>query len=415
MRISVIGSGYVGVVTGACLAKLGNKVTLIDVDEQKVETINNGKSPIYEEGLDEILRQVHIEGGSDYQRIMDSELVFICVGTVSNRDGAISLEQVEQATKQIAEVLKRREDYCVICVKSTVTPGATEEIVVPTLEKSGKKAGTDFGVCMSPEFLSEGKAVHDFMNPARVVIGEYDKRSGDVLSNLYKNFSSPIVRTNLRTAEMIKLAANAFLATKLSFINEIGNICKKLDIDIYEVAEAMGLDERIGNKFLNAGIGFGGSCLPKDLGALIASSKQLGYEPRVLEAVLNLNDKQALKLVELLKKHITLQSATVGILGLAFKPGTDDIRESGAIKIVQTLLQEGAKVKAYDPVAVENFRKLFPQVEYVTKEKVLDSDAILIVTEWQEFNELDFRGKLVIDGRRILEAKKARIYEGACW
>lgn len=415
MRISVIGSGYVGIVTGACLAKLGNKVTLIDVDREKVEAVNNGISPIYEEGLDEILREVNLEASSDYQRIIDSELILICVGTVSNEDGSISLDQLEAATEQIAEVIKRKSEYCVICVKSTVTPGTTEELVIPILEKSGRKIGVDFGACIAPEFLREGKAIHDFMNPTRVIIGEYDRKSGDMLSNLYYSFNAPILRTNLKTAEMVKLASNAFLATKISFINEIGNICKKLGIDVNEVAKGMGLDDRIGNKFLNAGIGFGGSCLPKDLRILSAKSRQMGYEPKILRGILDLNDEQALKLVELLKKHVSLKDATVGILGLAFKPGTDDVRDSRAIQIVQALLQEGTRVRAYDPLATENFKKLFPQIEYTSKEEVLNCDAILIVTEWEEFNELDYKGKIVIDGRRVPKAREARIYEGICW
>jgi len=415
MRISVVGSGYVGLVTGTCLAKLGNKVTLIDVDREKVKAVNNRISPIYEEGLEEILTEVNIEASSDYQKMIDSELILICVGTVSNEDGSISLEQVEEATEQIAEVSKRKSEYSVICVKSTVPPGTTEELVIPILEKSGKKKGSDFGVCMSPEFLREGKAIYDFMNPVRVIIGEYDERSGDMVVNLYKDFNAPILRTNLRTAEMIKLASNAFLATKISFVNEVGNICKKRGIDVYKVAKGMGFDDRIGSKFLNAGIGFGGSCLPKDVRGLIARAKQVGYEPKILEEVSNLNDEQAWKLIELLKKHIPLRDATVGILGLAFKPGTDDVRDSRAIKIVEVLLQEGAKIKAYDPLAIENFKKLFPQIDYVSKEEVLNSDAVVIVTEWEEFNELDYKGKIVIDGRRVPKAREARIYEGVCW
>ncbi len=415
MRISVIGAGYVGLVTGACLAKLGNKVLLIDINEGTVQAINNGICPVYEEGLAELLRQVKVEASSDYRRIIESELILICVGTISSKDGAISVGQVEEAAKQIAEVLKEKEDYCVICVKSTVTPGTTEEVVIPILEKSGRRIGTDFGVCLNPEFLSEAKAVRDFLNPARVIIGEYDERSGDMLLNLHKNLDVPVLRTDLRIAEMIKLASNAFLATKISFINEIGNICKQLGIDVYEVAKGMGLDERIGSKFLNAGIGFGGSCLPKDLRGLCARAREIGYEPKLLQEVLNLNDEQASKLIELLKKHITLKQATVGILGLAFKPETDDVRDSRATKIVKTLLEEGAIVKAYDPMAVENFRKLFPRIDYVPKEEVLNCHAILILTECQEFNDLDYKGKIVIDGRRIEKAREAQIYEGICW
>lgn len=415
MKISIIGAGYVGLVTGVCLAKLGNKVTLIDIDEEKLEAIRNKVSPIYEEGLDELLDQVHIEVSTDYGKILHSDVIFICVGTPSDKSGSISLKYITETTKQIAQQLKDREDYCVVVVKSTVPPGITEKQVIPILETSGRKAGGDFGVCMCPEFLREGKAIYDFMNPARVIIGEYDGKSGDMLYTLYQSFNAPILRTNLRTAEMIKLASNAFLSTRISFINELGNICKQLGIDIYDVVKGMAFDDRIGGKFLNAGVGFGGSCLPKDLRMLIAGAKEIGYVPTMLEEVLNLNDAQTLKLVELLKKHVPLKDAVIGLLGLAFKPGTDDVRDSGAIKIVEVLLKEGAKVKAYDPLAVKNFSKLFPQVDYVTKEEVLNSDAILIVTEWEEFNDLDYKGKIVIDGRRVSKAKEARIYEGICW
>lgn len=415
MRISIVGAGYVGLIAAACLAKIGHRITLVDVDIDRLNLIASGRSPIYEQGLEDILKQVDIETTHDFQRTVDAEVIFICVGTPSNYDGSISLEYIVDSAKQIAEVLKRREDYCVVTVKSTVVPGTTEEIVIPILEISGRKAGRDFGVCMDPEFLREGSGVYYYLNPARIVIGEYDSRSGDVLVSLYKYFNALILRTDLRTAEMIKFASNTFLAAKISFMNEIGNICKELGIDTYEVAKGMGFDERIGDKFLNAGIGFGGSCLPKDLRALIAKARQIGYEPKILEAVVNLNDQQAVKMIELLRKHLSLKGASVGILGLAFKPGTDDVRESRAIRIVESLLQEGATVRAYDPLAAENFKKLFPQIEYTTAEEVLGCDAIMIVTEWQEFEHLDYGGRIVIDGRRVRKAREARIYEGICW
>lgn len=415
MRISVVGSGYVGLVTGACLAKLGNKVILIDTDSDKIEAINNRVCPIHEEGLSEILNQVRIKASSDYQCIVDADIIFLCVGTPVNEDGSMSLEDMTKATEEVARVIEGKRGYRVVVVKSTVVPGTTEGVVIPILEKSGKKVGGDFGVCMSPEFLREGKAVYDFMNPIRIIIGEFDRRSGDTLLNLYQSFNAPVLRTDPRTAEMIKLASNTFLTMKISFINEIGNICKKLGIDGYEVAKGMGFDDRIGSKFLNAGIGFGGSCLPKDLRALIGKAKGMGYEPKILEEVLNLNERQALKPVQLLQKHVSLKGACVGLLGLAFKPGTDDVRDSRAISVVRALLQEGAAVKAYDPMAMENFKKLFPQVDYVNIEEVLNCDAILIITEWEEFNNLDYTGKIVIDGRRIPRAREARIYEGVCW
>ncbi len=415
MKVCVIGAGYIGLTIAVCLAKMGNELLLLDIDAQKVKNINNKTSTIHENFLDELLQQVDIEMSSDPGKMEGAETIFICVGTPLNKNGSMSLEQVVEAAKQVSEVLKRREDYCLIVVKSTVPPGTTEDIVIPLLQKSGKKAGKDFGICMSPEFLSAGKAVYEFMNPSRIVVGQYDKRSGDGPLKLFSSFNVPILRTNLRTAEMIKLASNSFLATKISFMNEIGNICKQLGIDAYEVAKGMGFDDRIGSKFLNAGIGFGGSCLPKDLNILVAAAKETGYAPRILEEVLEFNDKQALKLIELLKKHILLNGATVGLLGLAFKPGTDDVRDSRAIRIVEALLKERAVVKAYDPVAISNFKKLFPQIGYVSREEILNCDAILITTEWEEFNELDYRGRIVIDGRRILKAREAKIYEGVCW
>lgn len=415
MRISVIGAGYVGLITGVCLAKLGNEVTLIEIDAQKVKALNDRVPPIHEEGLAELMGQVDMDVSSDHQKSRHSEVIFICAGTPSNEDGTVFLGHITAISDQISKVLRSRGDYCVVVVKSTVPPDTTEGIVVPILEKSGKKCGKDFGVCMSPEFLREGKAIYDFMNPARLIVGECDKRSGDTFLRLYESFDAPILRTNLRTAEMIKLASNAFLATKISFVNEIGNICKRLHMDVYDVAEGMGLDDRIGKKFLNAGIGFGGSCIPKDIRMLKTTAREVGYQPRFLDEVTNLNDQQAIRLVRLAKKHVNLEGATIGLLGLAFKPGTDDVRDSRAIAVVKALLGEQALVKAYDPLAVENFRKMFPNLGYVSKEEVLNCDAILILTEWEEFNELDYRGKIVIDGRRVARARDARIYEGICW
>jgi len=412
--ISIIGSGYVGVVTGACLAKLGNKVILIDIDEEKVKLINSGVATINEKGLSELLKCGNIEASSDYRRVAESEVIILCVGTHSEEDNSVCLQHLINATEQVSRVLNDKNDYYVIIVKSTVPPGTTEELIIPILQRSGKKAGREFGVCMSPEFLSEGNAVYDFMHPARVIIGEYDTRSGDMCYGLFQDFDVPILRTDLKTAEMIKLASNAFLANKISFINEIGNICKVLGIATRDVARGMGFDNRIGSKFLNAGIGFGGSCLPKDLKMLIDKAREIGYEPKILEATWNLNEKQALKPVSLLEKYVTLKNATIGILGLAFKPGTDDIRGSRAIEIVQVLLKEGALVKAYDPMAMENFSRLFPSVEYVSGEEALNSDAALIITEWEEFENLNYSGKVIIDGRGISKAKEARIYETVC-
>ncbi len=416
MKVSVIGAGYVGLISGACLAELGHDIILVDVDKEKIATINTGKNlPIYEEGLEELLSRVYIKTSSDYAEAASADVFLICVGTTADESGAIFSRHLVTATGQIAAAVKDRQDYYVVAVKSTVSPGTTEEVVIPILEKAGKKAGVDFGVCMTPEFLTEGRGIYNFMNPNRIIIGEYDKRSGDVLERLHRGLDAPVLRTGLSTAEMIKLASNAFLATKISYINEIGNICKRLGIDTYDVARGMGLDDRIGQKFLNAGIGFGGSCLPKDLKILISSAQKADYQPDLLQSVTDLNEAQALKPVELLEKHISLKGATVGILGLSFKPGTDDIRDSRAIRIVRVLLDEGAAVKAYDPLALGKFLELFPEVKAATAEEVVDSDAVLILTEWAEFDKLDYRGRIVIDGRRIEKAREARIYEGVCW
>lgn len=415
MRISIVGAGYVGLVAAACLARLGNRITLIDVDEARLRSISNGRPPIYEEGLEAMLGQVSLETTSDFRRTLDSEVIFLCVGTPSSPDGSMSLQALVRASEQQAEVLRQRDDYCVVAVKSTVVPRTTEDVVIPILETSGRKAGSAFGVCMTPEFLREGKAVYDYLNPARIVIGQYDDRSGDTLMQLYSGFRAPVIRTDLRTAEMIKIASNCFLATKISFINEVGNICKTLEIDTRQVAAAMGLDDRIGRRSLNAGIGFGGSCIPKDLGGLISRAKQAGCSTRLLEGARQVNDEQPRRLVELAGMHVPLKGSTIGLLGLAFKPGTNDIRESRAAEIVKALGEQGAAVKAYDPLAMASFKRAFPGVSCVGPEEVLRCDAVLIVTEWEEFERLDYRGKVVIDGRGIAKAREARIYEGVCW
>ena len=416
MNISIIGTGYVGLVTGTCFAKLGNRVICVDIDRKKVQLINDGISPIYEEGLDDVLAENknNIEATTDYENaVNNSDVTFICVGTPSESDGGIDISFVKDATIVIAKQLKKKDDRHLVVMKSTVLPGTTKDVVLPLLEKhSGKKTGQDFGLAMNPEFLREGVAVNDFLKPDRIIIGFYDEGSRDMLRELYKDFSCPIVETTLSAAEMIKYASNAFLATKISFINEIGNMCKKLDIDAYEVADGVGLDKRIGRAFLDSGIGWGGSCFPKDLDALIVWAKKNGKIPRIIESVVEVNELQPLKLVEILKKHIpSLKGKTIGVLGLAFKPNTDDIRESKAIPIVGELLKQGAQVKA-----TENFKKLYPQIEYcLSADEALQSDAILITTKWDEFKTLDYNGKVVIDGRKLDEAKTAKIYEGVCW
>ncbi|MCX6661853.1 MAG: UDP-glucose/GDP-mannose dehydrogenase family protein [Euryarchaeota archaeon] len=421
MRLSIIGTGYVGLVTGACFAKLGHRLICVDIDLEKVQKINNGISPIYEQGLENLLSTYKdkITATTDYQDALEkSDVTFLCVGTPSMKNGSIDVSYLKEATKQIATILKNKKTWHLIVVKSTVLPGTTQQIILPLLEQySGKKGGTDFGLAMNPEFLKEGVAIQDFLQPDRIVIGYYDERSRTTLRELYKNFTCPLVETSLSAAEMIKYASNAFLATKISFINEIGNLCKHLGIDTYEVASGMGLDSRIGRPFLDSGIGWGGSCFPKDVDALIAWSKEIKEPTRIIKSVKEVNTDQPLRLVKILQKHIPrLKGKTIGILGLAFKPDTDDIRDSRAIPIVKELLRKGAHIKAYDPQAIDNFKTLYPTIEYCTKATdVLSSDAILITTKWKEFTTLDFQGKIVIDGRKITQAKNAKIYEGVCW
>jgi UDPglucose 6-dehydrogenase len=421
MRISVVGTGYVGLTTAVGFASRGHDVTCLDIDKKKVESLRAGRCPIYEPGLGELLSEA-IKAGrfraeSDPSCLAESDLIFICVGTPSKEDGSIDLTQLRQASEDIARNLGG--EYPVIVVKSTVVPGTTESTVIPTVERiSGRKAGKGFGVCVNPEFLREGRALEDFFHPDRVVVGELTRREGNMLERLYRDFGCPILRTNLRTAEMIKYASNAFLAARVSLINEIGNLCKLLGIDTKEVARGVGLDKRIGPHFLSSGIGFGGSCFPKDVKALIARGREMGYEMKILRAVLEVNEDQPLRLIPLLEKHLgRLEGKRIGVLGLAFKPDTDDVREAPSLKVVSHLLRMGAKVRAYDPKAADNFKKYFPNIEYCASARaVLDSDAVLILTEWQEFEKLDYSGKIVVDGRGVEAARKtAKAYEGVCW
>ena len=421
MNISVIGTGYVGLVTGVCFADHGHQVICVDIDQEKVDLINKGIPPIYEDGLKDLLQKVqkNLKATTSYKEALyNSDITFISVGTPSNENGSIDLKYVKKAAETIGVTLKNKEGWHTVVVKSTVIPGTTQNSVQPLLEKhSGKKAGKDFGVAMNPEFLREGIAIKDFMEPDRVVIGTTDEKSKNLLKQLYQPFNCPMVETTPTGAEMIKYASNAFLATKISFINELGNLCKKLNIDTYDVADGMGLDNRIERSFLNAGIGWGGSCFPKDVHALIAQAQEWHEPTPLMKATVERNNLQPLKLIELLKKHVPqLKGKTIGVLGLAFKPNTDDIRDSRAIPIIEQLLKEQATVKAYDPQAMDHFKTLFPSITYCAKaDEVLESDAVLLTTAWNEFSTLDFSTAIVIDGRRFTPATKAKIYEGVCW
>jgi len=411
--ISVIGLGVVGLTTAVGFALKGHRVIGIDITPEKVMGIADGINPTYEKGLGEALKKVKLATSTDFEQVLNSDVSFLCVGTPGNADGSINSRPMQEAAEQLAEQLKGKKNPHLVVVRSTVVPGTTEDKIIPLF-----KDMPEVRVCVNPEFLREGTALEDFMAPNRIIIGEDHRRQGDILLGLYNGTAdfSHVLRTNFRTAEMIKYTSNAFLATKISFINEIGNICKKLGVDVYEVAKGMGYDKRISKDFLRAGIGFGGFCLPKDTAALVMHAKEAGYTPKILQEVLQLNKEQPLRMLELLKIHIpSLKDKVIGILGLSFKPNSDDTRESKAVPIVEALLREGARVRAYDPQAIPNFQRLFPQIEYSSAAEVLASDATLIITEWDEFNYLDYGNSIVIDGRNIEAAKRARIYEGICW
>jgi UDPglucose 6-dehydrogenase len=359
--ISIFGLGYVGLCTAVCFVDRGFRVVGVDVDEEKVKLLAGGKSPIYEPGLEPMLKRAVEKGTSllttDAKSAIDgSDVSFITVGTPSRSDGSIDLGYIKSAARDVGSAMKNKADYHLVVVKSTVTPGTTQKLVKPFLEKfSSKSCGRDFGLCMNPEFLQEGDAIRGVLEPDRIVIGEFDRRSGDVLEKIYRDFyrekMPPLVRTNLETAEIIKYANNAFLATKISFINLVAGLCEKVEgANVELIARAIGLDHRINPRFLKAGAGFGGSCFPKDVRALVSFSREFGLEPSLLEDVLRINERQALRIVGLARERLgSLGKKHVAILGLSFKPKTDDIRDAPSIKIISRLLEEGTRVIVYDP------------------------------------------------------------------
>jgi len=343
MRISVVGGGYVGLVSAACFAQLRHSVDVIEIDEEKAEAINEGRSPIYEKGLDELLSRhvgVSLSARAGYDRVSDTDISFICVGTPPGPDGSADLSMVESASRSLGESLAGREGYHVVAVKSTVPPGTTENLVMPTVLKHSGGAGERIGFAVNPEFLREGLAVQDFMHPDRIVIGSSEQKAGDVVESAYSGLKAPVLRVGLCAAEMIKYASNALLATKISFSNEVGNICKKFGIDVYEVMRGVGMDHRISPHFLNAGAGFGGSCFPKDVMAMIRLGERLGEDPVLLKSVIEVNEQQPLRMVELLEERIgPLAGKEVAVLGLAFKSDTDDVRDSRALPVIKELLR----------------------------------------------------------------------------
>jgi len=412
--IAVVGVGYVGLVTSACFADLGNRVLALDIDESRIEGLKRGVMPIYEPGLEELVGRNVAAGRLSFttsyrEALPGVEFVFIAVGTPSGVDGEADLKYVREASISIAQAMS---EPLIVVNKSTV-PVGTGDWVADIIATHQPKP-ISFWVVSCPEFLREGSAILDFMNPARTVLGSLDHEAAEKVAQLHLALRAPIVMTDLRTAEMIKYASNAFLATKISFINEIANICEALGADVKEVAAGMGYDPRIGRHFLDAGLGYGGSCFPKDVNALAYMAVEQGRHPQLLQAVIDINADRRRILVEKTSEMLgDLSGATVGILGLTFKPNTDDLREAPALEVAERFRREGARVRAYDPVAMPRAATLHPEIEMAADPYALAEgcDALVVCTEWNEFKQLDLgkikramRHPVVIDGRNIYDA-----------
>ncbi len=420
-KICVIGTGYVGLVTGVCFADLGNEVTCLDVDQTRIERLKQGIMPIYEPGLEQLVSQNvrarRLAFTTDYRQALDgAEFAFIAVGTPSGVDGEADLQYVRMAAEAIADIAK---GYLIIVNKSTVPVGTGDWITdIIRRRRNGTRPLLQFSVVSNPEFLREGSAINDFMYPDRIVLGSTDRQAASKVAELYVSLRCPILITDLRTAEMIKYASNAFLATRISFINEIANICEELGADVQEVALGMGYDKRIGPAFLDAGLGWGGSCFPKDVKALAHMAVLHGTQPQLLQAVMEINRNQRRRVVYKLRKALNnLDEKIIGILGLSFKPNTDDIREAPAIDLIHLLQNEGAIIQAYDPQAMENARQVLKRVKLCETpyEVAQGADALVLATEWNEFKQLDFeriyqlmRQPIIMDGRNLWNPEPLR-------
>ena len=416
MHIAVIGTGYVGLVSGACFAEFGVDVTCVDVDQTKIEKLNNGIIPIYEPGLDTIVKK-NVEAGRLHfttdisSAVKQALLVFLAVGTPPQADGTPNMSYYRQAALDVATSLN---GYKVLVTKSTVPVGTGRWLA--DFVAANAPAGSEFAVASNPEFLREGAAITDFMRPDRVVIGTNDQRSVDIMKELYRPLyliETPIVFTTLEAAELTKYAANAFLATKITFINEVANLCDAIGCDVHDVAKGMGMDNRIGRKFLHPGPGYGGSCFPKDTRALTTVADQFGVETLIVDAVIEANERQRDAMIPKIEKLVgDLAGKRIGMLGLSFKPETDDMRESPAIKIINTLLQRGATVKAYDPVAMDESKHYLEGIEYAVDEydAIDGADIMVIVTEWNQFRALDLeRVKTLLKSPNIADLRN--VYE----
>ena len=412
MKIAVAGTGYVGLVTGVCLASKGHRVSCVDVDEKKIELMKQGISPIYEPGLSELMLQNmdHLDFTTDYQSAYeDADVIFIGVGTPEKKDGSANLTYVYSAAEQIARSIKKN---CVVVVKSTVPIGTNDKIEAFINTHLVNRVSVT--IASNPEFLAQGTAVRDTLHASRIVIGVEDPRAGEILKEVYKDFDVPKLITNRRSAEMIKYASNDFLALKISYINEIANLCEIIGANIEDVSKGMGLDARIGNRFLNAGIGYGGSCFPKDTKALSWLAAFNDNELKTIKAAIEVNENQKLKLIKKAKKYYDdFSNLTVAVLGLTFKPGTDDLREAPSLVNIPMLLEDGACVKAWDPVGVSNYKKYYPtEIQYCdTIEQTLENaDLCLIFTEWDDVKNMDvslfekkMRRPIVLDGRNCFD------------
>lgn len=423
MKIAIIGAGYVGLVTGVCLSEIGHDVVCCDMDNSKIKKLKRGITPIFEPSLDELLHK-NIKNrrlqftSSIKEATRHGTVIFIAVGTPSKKNGEADLTYVENVAREIAENM---DSYKLVVEKSTV-PAETGKKVertirmnLPKVSAKSKKPALEFDVASNPEFLREGAAVHDFMNPDRVVFGVESKRAENLLREIYKPLKTHIVVTNINSAELIKHASNSFLATKISFINAIARICDHLGADVLKVAEGMGLDQRIGRRFLDAGIGYGGSCFPKDVEAFIRLSEKSGYSFSLLKEVREINEDQKRFFIQLIEDKLwILKNKTIGILGLAFKPNTDDMRNAPSLEIIEHLQSEGAKIKAYDPQSMENAAKDLKAVTFVKNpyELAKNCDCLVVLTEWDEFKHLEFkkihalmRHPIIFDGRNLYHDK----------
>jgi UDPglucose 6-dehydrogenase len=420
MKLTIAGTGYVGLVTGTGFANLGNDVICFDIDRAKIDLMANGGMPIYEPGLEEIykrnLKTKRLKFTADAAKaVQESEIIFICVNTPTNDRQEADLTAVQEVAKAVGRYM---DDYKIVVNKSTVPVGTAD--LVEKIIKENQQKEIEFDVVSNPEFLREGAAVKDFENPDRIIIGTNSKKAEEIMTSLYRSRARadrPIMITDIRSAEIIKYASNAMLATRISFMNQLSYLCEKTGADIKEVSRGMGLDDRIGSRFLQAGVGYGGSCFPKDMKAFIATLKQHDCDFDLFEAVDRINEKQKKIVIEKLKSALTINGSSIAVWGISFKPKTDDIRESPSIKIIEELQSMGARINACDPVAIENARNVLTDVKFFENpyETIRDCDALVVATEWNEFRNLDMRAvkillknPIIVDGRNIYNPKELK-------